>query len=242
MNLSKLIIAENENWVVLNKPSGLLSIPDRKGLEPSLKSLLLEKFEIIFTVHRLDKETSGIILFAKNEAMHKHLSMQFEKRTITKKYTGLVIGSPTEKSGQINKPITAHHSKKGQMVVHHSGKDSITDYTVVEDFGICSLVDFQIHSGRTHQIRVHMKELGHPIVCDSLYGDGKPIFISSLKKKYNLSKDELAERPILNRLALHARQLSFSDLSTQIFTLEAPLHKDMKATLQQLRKRMKPVK
>ncbi|MCB0739804.1 MAG: RNA pseudouridine synthase, partial [Chitinophagaceae bacterium] len=122
--------------------------------------------------------------------------------------TGLVIGSPTEKSGQINKPITAHHSKKGQMVVHHSGKDSITDYTVVEDFGICSLVDFQIHSGRTHQIRVHMKELGHPIVCDSLYGDGKPIFISSLKKKYNLSKDELAERPILNRLALHARQLS----------------------------------
>ena len=84
-----------------------------------------------------------------------------------------------------------------------------------------------------------MKEIGHPVVCDTLYGDGKPVLVSSLKKKYNLSKNELEERPILNRLALHAFQLSFNDLHGKMVELEAPLHKDIRATLQQLSKRTK---
>jgi 23S rRNA pseudouridine955/2504/2580 synthase/23S rRNA pseudouridine1911/1915/1917 synthase len=82
-----------------------------------------------------------------------------------------------------------------------------------------------------------MKEIGHPVVFDNLYGDGKPVLISSLKKKYNLSKNELEEKPILGRLALHAFELSFRDLSGNLIELQAPLHKDMRATLQQLKKR-----
>jgi 23S rRNA pseudouridine955/2504/2580 synthase/23S rRNA pseudouridine1911/1915/1917 synthase len=188
-------------------------------------------------VHRLDKDTSGLILFARNEAMHKHLSIQFEARKTKKIYQGLVVGSLQEKKGSIDSPIAEHPAQNGTMITHRKGKESLTDYEVLEDFGIYSLVQFQIHTGRTHQIRVHMKEAGHPVVCDSFYGDGKPVFISALKKKFNLSKDELEERPILGRLALHAYQLVFKDLTGKSIELEAPLHKDMRATLQQLAKR-----
>lgn len=237
MKVSSFIIAENENWIALNKPSGLLSIPDREGKDVSLKSLLIEKYKDIYTVHRLDKDTSGLIVFAKNLTTHKHLSLQFEGRQTTKIYQGLVIGSLPEEKGTINSSIAEHPAKNGTMIIHRNGKESLTDFEVLEDFSIYSLVQFQIHTGRTHQIRIHMKDYGHPIVCDEIYGDGKPVLISSLKKKYNLSKDELEERPILGRLALHSFKLGFSDINGKPVELEAELPKDMRATLQQLRKR-----
>lgn len=232
-----MILHETENFIALNKPSGMLSIPDREGKEPSLKTMLREKYGNIFTVHRIDRDTSGLILFAKNEAAHKHYSKQFEERQTKKIYTGLVTGSPAQKSGTVEAPIAEHPALNGTMIVHRKGKESITDYEVLEDFGIYSYMQFRIHTGRTHQIRVHMKEIGHPVVCDPLYGDGKSVLISALKKKYNLSKNELEERPILGRLALHAFQLSFTDIDGTLVELEAPLHKDMRATLQQLQKR-----
>jgi 23S rRNA-/tRNA-specific pseudouridylate synthase len=104
MKISELIIFENDDLIALNKPSGLLSIPDRKGIEVSLKVLLKEKYGNIFTVHRLDKETSGLIVFAKNEITHKHLSLQFENRQTKKIYQGLAIGSPMEQKGSITSP------------------------------------------------------------------------------------------------------------------------------------------
>ena len=241
MSIKDFIIAENENWVALNKPSGLLSIPDRMGKDVSLKSLLIEKYKDIYTVHRLDKDTSGLIVFAKNLTTHKHLSLQFEERQTKKIYQGLVTGSLPEEKGSINSPIAEHPAKNGTMIIHRNGKESLTDFEVLEDFGIYSLVQFHIHTGRTHQIRVHMKDYGHPIVCDEVYGDGKPVLISSLKKKYNLSKDELEERPILGRLALHSFQLGFKDIYGKAIELEAELPKDMRATLQQLSKRKKPL-
>jgi len=97
-------------------------------------------------------------------------------------------------------------------------------------------MQFRIHTGRTHQIRVHMQDIGHPIVSDELYGDGKPLLLSSLKRKFKLSKKELEERPILNRLALHASRLSFTKPDGEKIMLEADLHKDLKASLQQLTK------
>lgn len=239
MKISELIVYENDDFVALNKPSGLLSIPDREGKDVSLKILLKEKYGNIFTVHRLDKDTSGIIVFAKNEAAHKYLSLQFEGRQTKKIYQGLVIGSLPEKKGSMDVPIAEHPAKNGTMMVHRNGKESLTDYEVLEDFSIYSHLQFQIHTGRTHQIRVHMKDIGHPIVCDELYGDGKPILVSSLKSKFKLSKDVEEERPILNRLALHAFQLTFADFNGNPVELEAPLPKDMRATLQQLAKRKK---
>lgn len=239
MKISEFIVFENDDFVALNKPSGLLSIPDREGKEVSLKMVLKEKYGDIFTVHRLDRDTSGLIVFAKNEASHKHLSQQFENRQTKKIYRGLVIGSLTEKQGSINSPIAEHPAQNGTMIIHRKGKESLTDYEVLEDFGIYSYLQFRIHTGRTHQIRVHMKDIGHPIVCDGLYGDGRPVLVSSLKSKFKLSKDAEEEKPILGRLALHAFQLMFSDIGGKTFELEAPLPKDMRATLQQLAKRKK---
>ena len=239
MKISAFIVFENDNFIALNKPSGLLSIPDRQGKEISLKILLKEKYGNIFTVHRLDKDTSGLIVFAKNETAHKHLSLQFEGRQTKKTYQGLVIGSLMEAQGSIDSPIAEHPALNGTMIIHRNGKEALTDYEVLDDFVIYSLVQFRIHTGRTHQIRVHMKDIGHPIVCDELYGDGKPILVSSLKSKFKLSKDVEEERPILNRLALHAFQLTFADFKGKPVELEAPLPKDMRATLQQLAKRKK---
>ena len=237
MKISELIIFENDDFVALNKPSGLLSIPDREGKEISLKTLLQEKYGNIFTVHRLDRDTSGLIVFAKNEAAHRHLSMQFEGRQTKKIYTGLVIGSPSEKTGSINLPLAENTVQRGVMIVNRRGKESLTDYEVVEEFGLYTWMQFQIHTGRTHQIRVHMKEIGHPLVCDELYGDGKPVLLSSLKKKkFKLGKDVLEERPLMARLALHAYQLTFTTQQGEKKELTAELPKDIRATLQQLQK------
>ncbi|HEV8269693.1 MAG TPA: RluA family pseudouridine synthase [Chitinophagaceae bacterium] len=237
MKLSEWIIYEDEDLIALNKPSGLLSIPDREGKDVSLKKMLIEKYGSIFTVHRLDKDTSGLIVFAKNETTHKLLSQQFEERQTEKIYLGLLLGSLADKKGSIDALISEHPAKKGLMTVYRKGKESLTDYEVLEDFKIFSLVQFQIHTGRTHQIRVHAKHIGHPVVCDELYGDGKPILLSSLKHKFKLSKNELEERPILNRLGLHALSLQFVNTNGEKMKLDAPIPKDLRALLQQLRKR-----
>ena len=201
-----------------------------------LKTVLKIKFGEIFTVHRLDRDTSGIVVFALNEASHKHLSQQFEARETNKVYNGLVIGKPAETEGVINEPIAEHPTKKGLMTVWRKGKESITEYKVVESYRLHSWMEFRILTGRTHQIRVHMKHLGNPIVCDDLYGDGKPIFISQIKSKFKLSQSEDEERPILKRLALHSSQLTFKGLKGEVYELEAPLPKDLRATINQLSK------
>jgi len=230
------IIFENEDFIAINKPAGLLSIPDREGKEPSLKSWLKEKYGSIFTVHRLDRGTSGIIVFAKTEAMHKYLSKVFEERAVEKIYAGIVQGTLAEKKGSIDAGLMEHPGKQGVMVVNKKGKASLTDYEVLEELGLYSLVQFRIHTGRTHQIRVHMQHLGHPIVCDELYGDARPILISSFKRNFKLSKNEEEERPILARLGLHSQLLHFQDEKGTYHTLEAPLPKDFRALLAQLRK------
>jgi 23S rRNA pseudouridine1911/1915/1917 synthase len=234
--LEDIVVLENDNFVALNKPAGLLSIPDRTQSEPSLKDMLLNKYGTIFTVHRLDKDTSGMIVFAKNETTHKFLSQAFEERRVEKYYQGIVHGSPAEKKGTIDAPISEHLIQKGLMVIHSNGKPSVTDYEVIEDYKSYSLLQFQLHTGRTHQIRVHCKNIGHPLACDDLYGDGKPVLLSSLKKKYKLSKHDEEERPMLNRLALHSYCLKFTDAEGKAFNLIAELPKDMRALLQQLKK------
>lgn len=235
------IILENDHFVAINKPAGLLSIPDRFGKDPSVKNILQDQLGKIFTVHRLDKETSGLIIFAKDEITHKDLSQKFEGREVEKIYVGLVNGTMMNSEGTIDVPIMEHPGKTTLMMANKKGKPSITDYKVLEEFGLYSWLQFQIHTGRTHQIRVHAKYIGNPIVSDQLYGDGQPILLSSIKRKFKLSKNELEERPLLNRLALHSSQLKFTDAEGNKHELEAPLSKDLKAVLQQLRKNVKTV-
>jgi 23S rRNA pseudouridine955/2504/2580 synthase/23S rRNA pseudouridine1911/1915/1917 synthase len=231
------IIFENDQFVAVNKPSGMLTIPDRHDeTVSSLYKLLEKKYQKIFIVHRLDKDTSGIILFAKDEATHKYLSGLFEQRNIQKFYIGIVRGSLQNKKGIIDEPILEHPLNKGVMVINKKGKISLTEYEVTEDYGLYSLIKFQIHSGRTHQIRVHMKYIGHPIVCDETYGSAEPVLLSSFKKKYKLSQHDDEERPILNRLALHSYELIFKDDSGLQHDLKAEPPKDIRALLQQLNK------
>ena len=232
---NEYIIYQDDNLIAINKPAGMLSIPDRKQSEPSLKDLLIKELGTVYTVHRLDKETSGVIVFAKGEEAHKQLSQLFESREVAKYYNGLVHGAPYPVEGTIEEPVMEHYAKNGKMMIHAKGKPSITDYETLESFGIYSWMKFQIHTGRTHQIRVHMQHLGNSIVCDDLYGDGQPVYISKLKRHYNLSKKEEEEQPILKRLALHSALLEFN-FNNQKFSFEAALPKDLKATLQQLKK------
>ncbi len=231
------IIFENEDFIAVNKSSGMLTIPDRyDDMQSSLYKILSEQYDKIFVVHRLDRDTSGLVLFGKNDSSHKYLSQLFEKRSIEKIYLGVIRGSLPDKKGSIAEPITEHAVRKGMMTVGKKGKPSLTEYEVLEDYGIFSAVKFRIHSGRTHQIRVHMKFLGHPIACDSVYGDGKSVMLSSFKKKFKLSQHDDEERPLINRLALHSHQLNFKDAHSQAYSLEAPIPKDIKALLQQLKK------
>ncbi|MFT4024551.1 MAG: RluA family pseudouridine synthase [Flavihumibacter sp.] len=230
------ILLDTEGFVAVNKPAGLLSIPDREQSAVSLKEMLLQRYGQIFTVHRLDRDTSGVIVFAKDEATHRWLSKQFENRHTQKIYNGLVLGRVYEQEGLIDQPIGEHTGKKGQMTVTRLGKPAQTLYKTLQAFARYSWMEFNILTGRTHQIRVHMKHFGHPIVCDPYYGDGQPLFVSALKKNYKLAKNELEEKPLLARLALHARALRFTDEHEKEVLIEAPLPKDMRAALAQLEK------
>ncbi len=234
--LNNAIVFENENFIALNKPADFLSIPDRTQSATSLKEILVNKYGSIFTVHRIDKDTSGLIIFAKDEITHRHLSLAFEERRVEKIYQGIVHGSPAQQSATIDAPIAEHHIQKGLMVVHRNGKPSSTTYEVIEDYKTFSLLQFQLHTGRTHQIRVHCKNMGHPLACDELYGDGKPVLLSNIKKKYKLSKHDDEEKPMLKRLALHSYSLKFTDTNNITHQLIADLPKDMSALLQQLKK------
>ncbi len=229
------ILFENDHFVAINKPSGLLSIPDRMGKEISLKDMLKEKYGSIYTVHRLDRNTSGIIVFAKTEESHKELSVLFEGREMEKYYVGLVYGDIMTPKGSIDAPIMEHPGKATKMLTHAKGKASLTDYEVIEPFRLFSWVKFRIHTGRTHQIRVHMQHIGHPIVCDEIYGDPKPVLLSAFKRNFKLAKSAETERPILSRLALHSHVLQFT-FQNEKYTLEAEVPKDLRAVLQQLRK------
>jgi 23S rRNA pseudouridine955/2504/2580 synthase/23S rRNA pseudouridine1911/1915/1917 synthase len=229
------IIFENEDFIAINKPSGLLSIPDRMGQEISLKNILKNKYGNIFTVHRIDRDTSGVIIFAKNEEAHKALSLLFEGRDMEKFYVGLVYGQMMNPTGTIDAAIMEHPGKATKMLTHVKGKPSLTDYEVLASFRLFSWVQVQIHTGRTHQIRVHMQHIGHSIVCDEIYGDPKPVLLSSIKRNFKLAKVAEEERPILARLALHSHRLNFEYKGHQ-YNLEAPIPKDLKAVLQQLKK------
>lgn len=235
--LQPTIIAETNDWIAVNKPSGMLSIQDRHQHElPSAKSWLDSKYGEVLIVHRIDRDTSGLLLFARHAAAHQRLSKAFEQRQVEKKYLGIVLGTPPQTSGSIDAPMAEHPVKKGTMVVHAKGKPALTHYQVQQSFGKYSLVMFEIETGRTHQIRVHAKQMGHPIAADPIYTDGKPVRLSDFKKKVQLGKYETEERPLLQRLGLHAWQLAFTEADGTRVQLEAPLHKDMRALLQQLEK------
>ena len=231
------IIYQDEDLFAVNKPSGWLSIPDRHNSEiPSVKSWLEDSGQKVFIVHRIDKDTSGLLIIARNEESHRHFNMLFEQRNLTKIYYGLVVGSIADEEGMYDQPIEPHPVLQGRMRVGRKGKSAITHYQVVERFRGYTWVRFQIETGRTHQIRVHLQNAGHPLVCDPMYGTLDPVLLSTFKKKFKLSKEDIEERPLIARLALHAYSLELINIQQEVFTLTAPLSKDLDAAIKQLSK------
>lgn len=236
-HFSPEIVFVNNDLVAVNKPSGWLSIPDRHDADlVSVKTWLEAKGDKVFIIHRIDKDTSGLIVFAKNAEAHKYYNTLFQNRNLEKTYLGISAGMFNHEQGVCDQPIEEHPAIAGKMRVGRKGKAALTHYAVEEQFKGYALMRFVIETGRTHQIRVHMQNIGHPLACDPLYGSGEPIKLSTFKKKFNLSKKDEEERPLLNRLALHAFSLSFEDQKGNAVTLEAPLPKDIDACLKQMRK------
>lgn len=229
------ILFEDDVIIAINKPAGLLVLPDRFDIERlNLYSLLKEIFGSIFVVHRIDKDTSGVIVFAKTADAHTLLSMAFESRDVKKYYRAIVQGFPEKDNDIIDLPIT--ETSDGKMsIARTKGKESLTEYAVIERFQEYALLDIQPQSGRTHQIRVHLCAIQLPILGDPLYGDGRGFYLSSIKKDYRLKENE--EQPLIKRTALHAYSLSFAHpITRQTIKLHAPLPKDMEAVLKSLRK------
>jgi 23S rRNA pseudouridine1911/1915/1917 synthase len=233
------ILEQDDDYIFVNKPTGMRTILDRHDPTlPSVVGTLRTQFDKVFTVHRIDMDTSGCLVFAKNEAAHRHASILFEKRQVIKKYLGLVHGSMPDDVGLVQDKIMDHPTIKGKMIVNaREGKEAITAYKVLGNYRGYSLVEYTIHTGRMHQIRLHSANLGAPIICDPIYGKSDPVFVSEIKRKpYKLDHNLEAEIPILNRLALHSQGISFANSQNVIVGAEAPLHKDMAATLKQLDK------
>jgi len=233
------ILHEDAALIAVDKPAGTLVIPDRHDDSiPSIHRTLEERRgERLWVVHRLDKDTSGVLLFARTEDAHRRVSNLFAEGGVGKFYVGLVQGRPEPEAGSIDAPIAEHPAQRGKMIVARRGKPSLTDYRVVESWPLFSLVQFQLHTGRTHQLRVHMAYLGNPFVADPLYGSGQPFLLSGIKRGYNLSKRDEAERPLLARTALHAYRVVLPmDDASEPLVVESGLPRDIAACVAQLRK------
>ncbi len=232
------IIFDDDDLVVVNKASEMLTIPDRYAPGKfNLMTWLTGRFDKIFVVHRLDKETSGILVFAKNEAAHKILSQQFEERTVEKFYLALLEGVLHLDEGVIDKPIAPNQHHPERMVIANRGKASLTLYRVVERFRNYTLAEANIKTGRTHQIRVHFQSIGYPLAVDAIYGRKAAFYLSTVKQKNFRIGKEQDERPLMSRSTLHAARLSFDHPGTgQRMNFEAALPKDFAAVVKQLRK------
>lgn len=231
------VIYQDDAIVVVNKAPGILSIPGRSAEQGSLLEQLNKMLGECLTVHRLDALTSGVICFARTAEAHRHLSLQFQNREVTKIYQALVEGVILEDSGEIDKPIAHHSSISGKMVIAARGKQALTYFEVVERFKNFTFLEADIRTGRTHQIRVHMAGIGHPLAVDNLYGRRESLFLSEIKLKgFNTGKFE-EQRPLMDRNSLHAARLSITHpTSGNPMTFEAAMPKDFRAVLNQLRK------
>lgn len=227
--------------IAVNKQAGVLTIPDRFNPNlPNLVALLKKQYPDLIPVHRIDKFTSGVNLFAKNAESHKLLSEIFESRDVEKYYLAIVDGIPSPESGRIDVPLAESTVTRGKMLAHKRGKASTTDYKILKSYRNFSYVYIRIYTGRMHQVRVHMQYLGNPLIVDPLYGNREAFYLSEIKhKKFNIGKFQ-EERPLLTRQPLHAEKLAFTHpLTQQKVEIIASVPKDIQATLTQMEKWIK---
>jgi len=243
------VLGETPDWVAVAKPAGLATIPGR-GEDDSVLERLGRQLALpssgsddprVRVVHRLDKDTTGVLLFAKNIDTQRHLSHQFQNNTIGKEYLAIVVGRPSQDEGEIDAPLAPHPTDPKRMtVVKHGGRPARTLWRAEETFRGFALLRCFPKTGKTHQIRVHLKHAGLPLAVDPIYNRPRPgeepgLMLSSFKRDYRPKSGE-GERPLIARLTLHAHRLSFLDPAGTVVLLEAPVPKDLRAALNQLRR------
>ena len=232
LRFEELILFENDNYLVINKPAFISSLDDRND-EVNIMGLAKRYCPGAQLCHRLDKETSGAIAIAKNPDAYRGLSIQFEKREVTKEYHTVVDGIHSFRDLVIDAPILM--SGKGTVRIDYQrGKSSITTVSTIKAFLAHTLLSCFPHSGRMHQIRIHLSHQRAPIIGDLVYG-GRQFYLSSIKKNYHLKKGT-EELPLIKRIALHAKKLEFKDLDGEDLVVNADYPKDFAVLLKQLEK------
>ena len=239
-NIPLDILHEDNHLIVLNKPAGMLVHPANDVYTGTLVNALLAHctdlsgiggVERPGIVHRLDKDTSGILVVAKTDVVHRELSAQFEKHSITRQYVAIVCGIPAETTGTIDAQIARSRRDRRRMTtVENHGRHAVTHYEVLETYPKFALVQLTLETGRLHQIRVHLQHIGHPVAGDAIYG-GEQRAINDADT--GALKHALAQ---LKRQALHARLLGFTHPTTgENLTFSAPMLKDMQRVVDVLR-------
>ena len=230
------MVFEDEHLIVIDKPAGLVVHPAVGNYDGTLVNALLHHCQGQLSgiggvarpgiVHRIDKDTSGLLVVAKSDVAHEGLARQFEDHSIERRYLALVAGQPLPPHGTVNGNIarSAQNRKKMALVAEGHGKRAVTHYKTIETFGVSTLVECSLETGRTHQVRVHMTSLGHPLLGDPAYGRTPPKL-----------KPLLAEHAF-ERQALHAKVLGFVHPVTGVsLRFESPLPADMAGLLVDLR-------
>jgi 23S rRNA pseudouridine955/2504/2580 synthase/23S rRNA pseudouridine1911/1915/1917 synthase len=242
------ILHRDDHLVAVFKPAGLATIPGR-GETDSVLERLGRQLNLpsagdadprIRVVHRLDKDTSGVLLFALNRAAQQHCSHQFQNNTIHKEYLAVVRGRPAASEGVVDAPLAPHPTNPKRMaVVKHAGRPARTEWRVEAIFRGFALVRCFPKTGKTHQIRVHLAHVNLPLAIDPLYGSASPIYLSQFKRDYRPTRGE-QERPLMSRLTLHAERLRLNNLDGQPLDLLAEPPKDFRALFNQLRRHARP--
>jgi len=239
-----ILLLNDDRVVAVAKPAGLAAIPGR-GETDSLLQKLSRQLNLPCTgqtdprlriVHRLDKDTSGVLLLAKDIDAQRHLSHQFQNNLIKKEYLAIVVGRPAESEGMIDAPLAAHPAHRDRMnVAKHGGRPARTQWKLewaARDF---SLIRCFPQTGKTHQIRVHLTYIGLPLAIDPLYNPPRQaLLLSEIKRDYRPGAD--VERPLIERLTLHAEKLTFVHPSGQSVEVICPPPRDFKAAVNQLSK------
>jgi 23S rRNA pseudouridine955/2504/2580 synthase len=232
ISISDLLLFEDDDYFLVNKPPFISTLEDRVD-RVNLLGLAREYSSDAQACHRIDKDTSGVLAFAKHPEAYRHMSMQFENRQVEKFYHAVADGNHAFQNILVDLPILKQNDGTVK-ISKREGKPAQTYFNTIRSYRQHTLVECKPVTGRMHQIRIHLATLQASITGDDMYG-GKPFFLSSVKRGFNLKK-QTEEQPIMRRMALHAQALTFATLAGETKTVEAPYPKDFQALIRQLEK------